>query len=201
MPGWKKIVVMMALLLHTAAIVQNSLSGNLLYPQRSELSSRTELLRYGEQVFNRRDSDSWLDQLLRNYCRVAGISQQWNTFAPIPPKFVGSYSIVAIDDEGEATTVWTDGMELDSSGTGWTYDPNVKFLSVLGLPLADLQRQTVESLTADLDFTPSMVRLQVEYFYLRLDSEGQVVRTPTQTRVVVEFPRWLGVQTPRRLAV
>ena len=126
-----------------------------------------------------------LDTLLNFYSRALGVSQQWNTFAPVPPHLVLHYSVLAKNEKGESQKVWSDSFPLDSHGAGWRYDPQVKFLSILGLPMLRFQEQVTRALSAWLK--ASELILQAEEYALYIGPDGKVKKSPQNVREILKF--------------
>ena len=81
--------------------------------------------------------------------------------------------------------MWSDSFPLDCKGAGWRYNPQVKFLSIVGLPLVELRKQVVTALSQGVD--ASELILSVEEFVLYVGPNGRVVKSPTNSREVLRF--------------
>lgn len=72
------------------------------------------------------------------YAHIAGVQQDWRTFAPYPPTRYANYRVF-VDGEAGRFEVWNDGLDIDRSGAGIFYDPTVKLTGWFGQPTITFQ--------------------------------------------------------------
>jgi hypothetical protein len=126
---------------------------------------------------------------LAYYCYAFGVQQQWNTFAPTPPKRYANYTVVVRGSAGELTT-WTDGLALNRYGAGLFYNPTIKLVSMFGLPLVEFQEaflaSQVQRYIEILGVNPGSVTLLSSWVNLRIAEGWKVQKDGPYTTVVIE---------------
>lgn len=145
----RKALILVFFCLHGLVILHGSLANPPMYPQPDQASGYTSLKSF-EERFTTRNDQSWLGKMVNGYSYWLGISQRWNTFAPVPPDTYSTYYVVAVSASGEESLLWRDGLGLERSGAGLGYDPTVKMVSYFELPMTVFQQTFLASLAQRL---------------------------------------------------
>ena len=125
---------------------------------------------------------------LSAYAYVAGVQQQWRTFAPLPPTRYAHYIVFVDGDLGRLET-WNDRMTLDRSGAGLFYDPTVKLTGWFGQPTIAFQEiflaSQVRKYEGQFGGTAQSVSLVSRWSLLKLTDGWKVERLgPFETEVM-----------------
>ena len=183
----KKRAVLIFVVLHCSAIIHGFLSSNLLYPSSPTVASKIEFLRDVEGAFNRRESHTWVDNFFNRYAQLVGLSQQWNTFAPVPPRTVTRFLVVAVDPDSTERVVWKSVSDLKGEGTGWIYDPRAKLVGMFEIPCPGFQQQFLRTLARRTGFRKGTLTLRAESARITLDEDGKPVREEPHSYKLMEI--------------
>ena len=172
----KKRAVLIFVVLHCSAIIHGFLSSNVLYPSSPTVASKLEFLRDVERAFNRRESHTWVDNFFNRYAQLVGLSQQWNTFAPIPPRTVTRFLVVAAEPDSTERVVWKSVSDLEGEGTGWIYDPRAKLVGMFEIPFTAFHQQFLRTLAQKIGLRKGTLILKAESSKLMLDEDRKPCR-------------------------
>lgn len=182
----RKWVVCIFLVLHLSALVHSVLSSNTFFPP-PERSSQFSTLRDAELLLNRRGKTSPIDSFLHGYEVLAGVSQQWNTFAPLPARQSTQFRVVTVE-EGVERTIWSNGVDLDGS-SGWFYNPNTKLSEAFYFNLPRLHQSFLEKVAPPKEGEAQIIRLEAESVATSISPDGEILRSPKRTNSILSIRR------------
>ena len=181
----KKILILVLLPVYGTLVLYSSLRASKLYPGPVELASGYTWIRDAENALNRRSSRTPIDLALGATAEFLGLSQQWNTFAPVPPHVVARVEVVATPSNGEPIVLWTNGRTLEESGVGIEVDTRTKLTEILSRERFEKLRTSIlRSLVISNGIQHGQIQIVSSSYQNIIDPTGQLKRTPVTVRVL-----------------
>jgi len=117
-----------------------------------------------------------------------GLNQNWQTFAPSPPRRFASYKLAVTTAEGEQI-IWSDPRSLERSGAGLFFDPIVKLVALFEqldpVPRTLFAREMTRNFKKETGVEPTKTTLYADWVQI-INRDGKILyhgpyRTPILT--------------------